>query len=127
MNTPLYSNDREQQSSQLSIDDDGIPILNEVVEFDPFEIDQSAFEEESATPQTGLGLNLPSHELMMTAVRTQLKLQLQAELSGLIEQATEEAVAQATVSLKMQLRTTLSQTLETRLSQLIEEAVDQAL
>lgn len=127
MNIPRYNNGLDQQPSQLTIDDDGIPILNEVVEFDPFEINESDFEGESDPSQAPIRLNLPDQELMMAAVRTQLKSQLQAELAGLIEQATEEAVAQATASLKMRLRTTLSQTLETRLSQLIEEAVDQAL
>lgn len=112
---------------RLDVDAEGIPILNEVVEFEPFEQIESILEQASELTQPGLGLNLPKREQMLSAVRARIKSELHAELTTLIEEATAAAVAHASASLEQEIREHLSRTLEARLSRLIEESVDDTL
>ena len=109
------------------MDSHGIPILDEVVDFDPIGLDDSAFTGEATPASSNLALNLPVHDALLKAIREQLKSQLHDELELMIDQVTSEAITQITMDLEKAMQEKLHSSLKIRIGELIEQSLDQHL
>lgn len=101
----------------LNIDDQGFPILEEVVESGSGRLETSL--------QAGLGL--PQHEPLLRAMRQQLKGEISDQLTPLIEQVVTSAIDQVTDHLEAAMREELNGRLHRRIDEMVEEAIDQHL
>lgn len=117
----------EPQEAPLTVDSHGIPILDEVVDFDPIALDDSAFTDEATLASSNLALNLPVHDALLKAIREQLKSQLHDELELMIDQVTSEAITRITMDLEKAMREKLHSSLKIRIGELIEQSLDQYL
>ncbi|MES9870070.1 MAG: hypothetical protein ABW090_16655 [Sedimenticola sp.] len=109
---------------QFSLDDQGIPILNEVVENLQPGRDQAPSDEPLPAPQT---LYLPNHDELIQLLRKQLREELEPELDGLIEQAAEEAISKTMVEFSAIAQAELTRLLKRRTGELLEEILKKQL
>ncbi|MES9858836.1 MAG: hypothetical protein ABW166_19870 [Sedimenticola sp.] len=128
MTPPDETPDEEQNEQPLAVDDQGIPILDEVVEFDPICQDSVEIEDFSdALPPARLTLELPEYTPLLEAMRDKLRLQLSYELTPLIENVVTSAITQATLNLETAMREELYGTLHQRLDELIDQSLEESL
>lgn len=102
---------------EINVDSMGIPILNEVVEED------FADTMDPHSQHNDLGLNLPRHDLLLVALRQQLKSELQIELAAMIDQIAVTIAGEISHKLEDELRDQLTKSMEGRLSELLDKSL----
>ena len=119
---------KQQSEAPFSVDAQGIPILDQVVESKPIDSEDSAFVEEDLTSNLPPhGLNLPRHDILLQALRNRLHSELQGDLEQLIERASTEAVEQAIHDMKPIIQERLRHLLEQRTNELLEQILNDEL
>jgi hypothetical protein len=104
----------------LSVDDSGIPILDEVVEPASELDEESGLIAPSPFAPAGFGLNLPNQKELLSALREQLKLQARKDLEEIARQAAATVALRFTEELERVIQDELEQALEERLNQLAD-------
>ncbi|MES9900733.1 MAG: hypothetical protein ABW148_17180 [Sedimenticola sp.] len=126
MAPPKKSSKKKATEQKLAVDDQGIPILDEVVEFDSICQDSVDSEElDDALPPAFLNLGLPEYTPLVDAMREKLRLQLSYELTPLIENVVTSAITQATLNLETAMREELYGVLHLRLDEMIEQSLNE--
>ncbi|MES9846422.1 MAG: hypothetical protein ABW162_07800 [Candidatus Sedimenticola sp. PURPLELP] len=107
----------------FSVDDEGIPILNDVVN----DLRTSPGEASIQTDQRPVGhsLDLPDRGELISAVRDRLGTELQTEMEGLIELAVAETVSEVMDDFATTARKKLSRLLKKRSDELLERIMDE--
>ncbi len=119
-----------EKVSDFSVDDAGIPILDDVISPDE-SILQTLDREVSGhgTLSSGIPfeLNLPNHNELLAAMRGQLKNRLHQDMDSAIEQITASVVAHTTQDLESIVRKELQRSLEERIDEIIDQTLDEQL
>jgi len=110
---------RDSTVTDITYDSMGIPILDEVVDSASSELPPPI------SQASGSGLNLPRHELLLSALRQQLKAELQADLTRMIDQVAVTIASEVSLKLKQQIRAQLSETMDHRLSTILDNALNE--
>ncbi len=118
----MSSNDKHDPDptvTDITYDSMGIPILDEVVDSASSELDPLI------SQHSGSGLNLPRRELLLSALRQQLKAELQADLTRMIDQIAVTIASEVSLKLKQQISDQLSETMDKRLSTILDNALNE--
>ncbi|MCP3662216.1 MAG: hypothetical protein GY696_06935 [Gammaproteobacteria bacterium] len=114
----------------FTVDDAGIPILDDVISPDESILetrDKEVSSHNTLSPGTPFELNLPNHNELLAAMRWQLKKQLQQDMDSAVEQITTSVVAHTTQDLESIVRKELQRSLEERIEEIIDQALDEQL
>ncbi|MES9874361.1 MAG: hypothetical protein ABW146_14710 [Candidatus Sedimenticola sp. 6PFRAG7] len=107
----------------FSVDDEGIPILNDVVG------DWQAAPGEGTMPgsdrRSGHNLGLPDHDELVAVLRSRLKNELGEELDTLIEQVAAETVSSVMDEFSSVAQKKLTRLLKKRSDELLERIMDE--
>ncbi|MCG8428073.1 MAG: hypothetical protein MI754_12015 [Chromatiales bacterium] len=124
---------------QLMLDEDGIPILNDVVVPEHLDSDDEILaipdqdlEPEpvlspSGTTQSSFNLNLPKHEALLAAMRDRLHNRLMKDLTPVIPKIAEQVAAEIAADFEQQFQARFNQALKQEIETLIDETIDQEL
>ncbi|MES9904458.1 MAG: hypothetical protein ABW168_17505 [Sedimenticola sp.] len=124
MTPPKKSSKSKRSELELAVDDQGIPILDEVVELDPICGESITIDDlDEALPPAHLGLGLPQYAPLLEAMREKLRLQLSYELTPLIENIVTSAITHTTLNLETAMREELYGALHQRLDEMIDQAL----
>ena len=124
MHRLLYPNPFEEDASTpFSVDKEGIPILDEVVQ--PEAEDPSPAD--AAFPLESQDQGKLDYEALLSTMRVYLKSQLEADMEGIINDVVPQAVSQVSRGLEEALRQELQSRLEAHASEVIEKLLEQQL
>jgi len=131
MHRLLYPNPFEEDvSTPFSVDQEGIPILDEVVQPED-EVAQAEGEGPSPAdatfPLESQDQGKLDYEALLSTMRVYLKSQLEADMEGIISDVVPQVVSQASRGLEETLRQELQSRLEAHASEVIEKLLEQQL
>ncbi|PLY15698.1 MAG: hypothetical protein C0631_06120 [Sedimenticola sp.] len=127
------SDDKPGQTppDNLVLDDQGIPILDEIVLPDAEEDEEEEFDFKTSSqplPQAStlgsFNLNLPNHNALIMAIRNQLRARLVREITPILEQVTEKVAAEVTADFAQRFNDELNQSLKRDIEAFIDETLE---
>ncbi len=125
LNRALYPNPFEdEEDTPFAVDEEGIPILEEVVGASPEPSSPVPEVEELADPKERKALD---YDALLSTMRAYLKSQLEADMESILQEVVPQAVTAASASLDQALRQELAQRLEQRTSEMIDKLLEQQL
>lgn len=124
LNRLLYPNPFEESGEKpFSVDEEGIPILEEVVG-PAEEAPPLPGVEQLTDPKEKKALD---YEALLSTMRAYLKSQLEADMESIVREVVPEAIAQASQGLEEALKQELAARLEARTSEVIDRLLEQQL
>jgi hypothetical protein len=110
----------DQEDKQISVDDMGIPILKDVI--------ASKIDEKPATntPRPhGLNFSLPNNEILVTALRNQLRSQINNDIDDIAEEVSGKIISSLTQELEHNIKAELVEILQRNLDEMINHAISE--
>ncbi|HEB97519.1 MAG TPA: hypothetical protein ENI96_13940 [Sedimenticola thiotaurini] len=124
LNRLLYPNPFEEEGeAPFAVDEEGIPILEEVVQPKP-EPPPVPEVEQLSDPKERKALD---YDALLSTMRAYLKSQLEADMESILQEVVPEAITAASASLEEALRQELARRLEQRTSEVIDRLLEQQL
>jgi hypothetical protein len=115
-----------KESGKISVDDMGIPILEEVVDQKhDTKPTTKADKEPEPTRTSGLNFSLPNNEILVTALRNQLRSQINKDIDEIAAEVSGNIVSSLTQELEQRVRSELVDILQRNLDDMINHAISQ--
>lgn len=122
--SPLPDEDGQETDSSFSVDDRGIPILDDVVEpGDEFEIEAAPAENKTQLPPVR-NLELPGYEELLAAMRNKMKRQLEKDMEKIIDKSAVAASGKILREIEPLIRAEISRALQDQFSDTIQALLD---
>lgn len=122
----------DSANQKLLLDDDGIPILNDVVYQNEEDEFADLYSEEDILEQTlpslnRLNLNLPNHNALVHAIREQIRSRLLQEITPVVQKASKEIAEEMAAEYEELFNQRLNRILQERIETLIDESLSKEL